>query len=67
MAVRYRALRGTRDILPEEAVRWQRLEAATRSVFGRYGFGEIRTPAFESTELFTRSVGTSTDIVRKEM
>jgi len=67
VAVRYRALRGTRDILPEEAVRWQRLEAATRSVFGRYGFGEIRTPAFESTELFTRSVGTSTDIVRKEM
>ena len=65
--MRYRALRGTRDILPEEAVRWQRLEAATRSVFGRYGFGEIRTPAFESTELFTRSVGTSTDIVRKEM
>ena len=67
MAVRYRALRGTRDILPDEALRWQRLEAATRAVFSRYGFGEIRTPVFESTELFTRSVGTSTDIVRKEM
>jgi histidyl-tRNA synthetase len=67
VAVRYRALRGTRDILPDEALRWQRLEAATRSVFGRYGFGEIRTPVFEGTELFTRSVGTSTDIVRKEM
>lgn len=67
MAVRYRALRGTRDILPEEALRWQRLEAATRTVFSRYGFGEIRTPVFESTELFTRSVGSSTDIVRKEM
>ncbi|HVQ35742.1 MAG TPA: histidine--tRNA ligase, partial [Candidatus Bathyarchaeia archaeon] len=65
--MRYRALRGTRDILPDEALRWQRLEAATRAVFSRYGFGEIRTPVFESTELFTRSVGTSTDIVRKEM
>ena len=67
MALRYRALRGTRDILPDEVSRWQRLETVTRAVFSRYGFGEIRTPVFEATELFTRSVGTSTDIVRKEM
>ena len=67
MALRYQALRGTRDILPDEVPRWQRLESATREVFSRYGFGEIRTPVFEATELFTRSVGVSTDIVRKEM
>jgi histidyl-tRNA synthetase len=63
----YQALRGTRDILPDEVGAWQFLEATTREVFGRYGFREIRTPIFEATELFTRSVGTSTDIVRKEM
>jgi histidyl-tRNA synthetase len=67
MPLRYQALRGTRDILPEEVGAWQRLEAATRAVFARYGFREIRTPVFEATELFTRSVGSSTDIVRKEM
>lgn len=67
VALRYQALRGTRDILPDEAGAWQRLERATREIFARYGFREIRTPVFEATELFTRSVGTSTDIVRKEM
>jgi histidyl-tRNA synthetase len=67
VALRYQALRGTRDILPDEAGAWQRLERTTREIFGRYGFREIRTPVFEATELFTRSVGTSTDIVRKEM
>jgi histidyl-tRNA synthetase len=65
--LRYQALRGTHDILPEAIGAWQRLEAATRAIFGRYGFHEIRTPMFEATELFTRSVGSSTDIVRKEM
>jgi histidyl-tRNA synthetase len=65
--LRYQALRGTRDILPEEVGRWQRLEGAARRVFARYGFREIRTPIFEATELFTRSVGESSDIVRKEM
>jgi len=67
VALRYQALRGTRDILPDEVGAWQRLEQATRDVFARYAFREIRTPIFESTELFTRSVGASTDIVRKEM
>ena len=63
----FKALRGTRDILPGEAVRWQRLESTVRRVLGRYGFGEIRTPIIESTELFARSVGAASDIVRKEM
>jgi histidyl-tRNA synthetase len=67
MSERYRALRGTKDILPEEAARWQFLEGATRRVFARYGFREIRTPILEATELFARSVGASSDIVRKEM
>jgi histidyl-tRNA synthetase len=67
MTLRYRALRGTRDILPDEVAAWRFLEDATHEVFSRYGFREIRTPMFEATELFTRSVGAGTDIVRKEM
>jgi histidyl-tRNA synthetase len=63
----YQALRGTRDLLPEETERWQFLEQTTREVFERYAFREIRTPILESTHLFTRTVGQSTDIVRKEM
>jgi histidyl-tRNA synthetase len=61
------AVKGTRDILPDEAGRWQFVEAQAREVFGRYGFREIRTPIFESTELFARGVGEGTDIVAKEM
>jgi len=67
MKPRYSALRGTRDILPEEADRWRHVETTARSVFERYGFRELRTPLIESTELFARSVGQDTDIVRKEM
>ena len=67
MAARYQAPRGTRDILPDEVGVWRSLEAATHEVLARYGFREIRTPIFEATELFARSVGDSTDIVRKEM
>jgi histidyl-tRNA synthetase len=67
MTSRYQALRGTRDILPDEVAAWRFLEEATHAVFARYGFREIRTPVFEATELFARSVGSSTDIVRKEM
>lgn len=67
MKVRFQALRGTRDILPDEVSRWRRLEAVTREVFERWGFREIRTPVLESTELFARSVGAGSDIVRKEM
>ena len=67
MALRYQALRGTRDLLPEEVAAWRFLEETTHEVFSRYGFREIRTPIFEATELFARSVGAGTDIVRKEM
>ncbi len=63
----FQALRGTRDILPDEVGRWQLVERTARDVFERYGYREIRTPIFESTALFTRSVGETTDIVRKEM
>ena len=62
-----KAVRGTRDLLPPETKLWNRVEATARDVFARYGFGEIRTPIFESTELFARGVGEETDIVSKEM
>jgi histidyl-tRNA synthetase len=62
-----KAVRGTRDLLPPETVLWNRIEAIARSVFARYNFGEIRTPIFEDTSLFARSVGEETDIVSKEM
>jgi histidyl-tRNA synthetase len=62
-----KAVRGTRDLLPPETELWNKVEAAARSVFSRYGFGEIRTPIFETTELFARGVGEETDIVSKEM
>lgn len=54
-------------MLPEEAAGWQRLEEATRRVFHAFGYGEIRTPMFEHTELFQRGIGETTDIVQKEM
>ena len=62
-----KAVRGTRDLLPPETELWNRVEATARAVFARYGFGEIRTPMFEVTELFARGVGEETDIVSKEM
>jgi len=62
-----KAVRGTRDLLPPETQLWNRVEATARAVFSRYGFGEIRTPIFEATELFARGVGEETDIVSKEM
>jgi histidyl-tRNA synthetase len=62
-----RAVRGVRDILPEETGRWQRVEAAARSVFESYGYREIRLPVFERTELFARGIGEVTDIVEKQM
>jgi histidyl-tRNA synthetase len=62
-----RAIAGTRDILPDEMPVWQRMEAAARSLFARYGYREIRTPVFEETRLFARGIGVETDIVSKEM
>jgi histidyl-tRNA synthetase len=59
--------RGTRDLLPPDTALWNFVEAAVRDVFRAYNFHEIRTPIFESTELFARGVGEETDIVAKEM
>ncbi len=65
--MKYSRQRGTRDILPSEIRTWQFIEDKARSVFESYNYAEIRTPIFEATELFTRSIGESTDIVGKEM
>src|ERR1700692_2359356 len=62
-----KAVRGTRDLLPPETALWNFVESAVRHVFRAYNFQEIRTPIFESTELFARGVGEETDIVSKEM
>src|SRR5215475_11466253 len=62
-----KAIKGTRDILPPESAQWSHLEAVAREVLELYGFAEVRTPIFESTELFARGVGEDTDIVSKEM
>jgi histidyl-tRNA synthetase len=62
-----RAVRGMNDILPDEVVRWQRLEAAFRRHAELHGFAEVRTPILEHTALFRRQVGETTDIVEKEM
>ena len=59
--------RGTRDLLPPETALWNFVEDTVRDVFRAYNFHEIRTPIFESTELFARGVGEETDIVAKEM
>src|SRR3978361_2496906 len=67
MAQIVKAIRGTRDLLPPETALWNRVERTAREVFARYNFGDIRTPVFEATELFSRSVGEETDIVSKEM
>jgi histidyl-tRNA synthetase len=60
-------LKGMRDLLPAEAERWAAVEDAARRTFSSYGYGQIRTPILEPTELFARSVGETTDIVHKEM
>ncbi len=61
------APRGTQDVIPPLSGRWQELEARIHALSRRYGYAEIRTPVFESTELFVRGVGETTDIVEKEM
>src|SRR6202162_2751964 len=62
-----KAVRGTRDLLPPETALWNFVEATVRDVFRAYNFREIRTPIFESTELFARGVGEETEIVSEEM
>ncbi len=61
------ALRGTRDILPEEIVYWQWVDSVARDILGKASYQEIRTPIFEATSLFERGIGEATDIVGKEM
>jgi histidyl-tRNA synthetase len=64
---KFQAIKGTRDLLPPETELWNRVEQTARQVFATYGFGEIRPPVFEPTELFARSIGLDTDVVSKEM
>ena len=64
---KFQAIRGTRDLLPPETALWNRVEQTAHEVFSTFGFGEIRPPVFEATELFARGVGGDTDIVSKEM
>ena len=59
--------KGTKDILPDEIYLWQYVEKKIEEIMSLYGFKEIRTPVFESTELFLRGVGDTTDVVQKEM
>jgi len=61
------ALKGFKDILPDEAVLWQQIESTAREVFRRFAFREIKVPILEKTALFARSIGETTDIVEKEM
>lgn len=61
------ALRGTRDILPDEIATWQKVETVAREILGRAAYREIRTPIFELTALFERGIGEATDVVGKEM
>jgi len=63
----FRSIKGTYDILPNDVDSWQRVETCVREFITRAGYSEIRTPAFEKTELFTRSVGEDSDVVSKEM
>lgn len=66
-AVITQAPKGTKDVLPSEVYRWHELERIIREQAEKYGFNELRTPIFEHTELFLRSVGDTTDVVQKEM
>jgi histidyl-tRNA synthetase len=64
---KFQAIRGTRDLLPPETALWNRVDQTAHEVFATFGFGEIRLPIFEQTELFARAVGGETDIVSKEV
>jgi len=65
--MKYQTVKGTHDILPDEVSRWRTVEEVVRRMMAAYHYGEIRTPVFEHTELFSRSIGQDTDIVGKEM
>ena len=59
--------KGTKDILPDEVYKWQYIESKIKDIFANAGMKEIRVPVFEHTELFSRGVGETTDVVQKEM
>jgi histidyl-tRNA synthetase len=65
--MKFQAIKGLRDILPPDSALWNRFEQTAREVFATYGYGEIRLPIFEETQLFARSIGAETDVVSKEM
>ncbi|HIE05383.1 MAG TPA: histidine--tRNA ligase, partial [bacterium (Candidatus Stahlbacteria)] len=65
--MKYQRIKGTRDLLPEESLTWQWFITRMRKILAQYGYHEIRTPIFEATEIFVRSIGETTDIVEKEM
>lgn len=67
MALITKAIRGTQDVLPAESHKWQHMEQTALAVARDFGYREMRTPVFEHTELFHRSVGETTDVVQKEM
>ncbi|MDR2908317.1 MAG: histidine--tRNA ligase [Oscillospiraceae bacterium] len=67
MALRYKSLQGTRDILPGQSEKWRYVTRVALETAAACGFGEIRIPTIERTELFNRSVGETTDVVQKEM
>ena len=62
-----KAPKGTKDMLPQDAYKWQYIEDSWKKICKEYGFKEIRTPMFEATELFNRGIGDTTDVVQKEM
>lgn len=65
--MKYKTLKGLQDILAPDIPVWQHIEAVARDIFRTYGYQEIRLPILESTEIFTRSIGETSDIVEKEM
>jgi histidyl-tRNA synthetase len=67
MALKTKKIRGTRDIIPADSRKWQYVERTALEVAKTYGFGEIRTPIIEQTELFIKNTGETTDVVQKEM
>jgi len=67
MSAKISVPRGTSDILPSDIPIWLDIESKTRKIINLYGYREIRTPIFEETELFARSMGKSSDVVQKQM
>ena len=67
MALEIKSIKGTQDVLPSQSYKWQFVERLFLDTARLYGFKEMRTPVFEETRLFTRSVGDTTDVVQKEM